>query len=72
MTDKPPAGWYPDSEGTTRWWDGSGWTETLHSSHTASAIMPVPPVEQPLTPRAEAGAHKALAKAKADRSWFKK
>ncbi|TDN42545.1 putative oligomerization/nucleic acid binding protein [Curtobacterium flaccumfaciens] len=29
MTDTapPPAGWYPDSQGTTRWWDGQQWTE---------------------------------------------
>jgi len=25
-----PAGWYPDHEGTMRWWDGQAWT-----SHTA-------------------------------------
>ncbi|HEU0042601.1 MAG TPA: DUF2510 domain-containing protein [Jiangellaceae bacterium] len=23
----PPAGWYPDSSGTTRYWDGTQWTE---------------------------------------------
>ena len=27
MTEKPPAGWYPDSTGTTRWWDGNAWTD---------------------------------------------
>ena len=27
MTEMPPAGWYPDSTGTTRWWDGNQWTE---------------------------------------------
>jgi len=27
MSEKPPAGWYPDSTGTTRWWDGDQWTE---------------------------------------------
>ena len=70
MSDKPPAGWYSDSEGTTRWWDGSGWTETLHSSQTTSAIMPVPSVAPPQAPPAEAGSHKA--EAKAHRSWFKK
>ena len=27
MSDTPPAGWYPDSTGTVRWWDGEQWTE---------------------------------------------
>ena len=27
MSENPPAGWYPDSTGTTRWWDGDQWTE---------------------------------------------
>lgn len=27
MSEKPPAGWYPDSTGTVRWWDGEQWTE---------------------------------------------
>lgn len=36
MTEKPPAGWYPDSEGTLRWWDGSKWTEILQSSYMSS------------------------------------
>ena len=26
MSTTPP-GWYPDAHGTTRWWDGSQWTE---------------------------------------------
>ena len=70
MTDKPPAGWYPDSEGTMRWWDGNAWTETLQSSHTATATMPVPPAEQPHNFRAEAAARKAYVKA--NRPWYKK
>jgi hypothetical protein len=70
MTEKPPAGWYPDSEGTMRWWDGDGWTETLQSSHIATATMPVPPAEQPHNVRAEAAARKAYAKA--NRPWYKK
>ena len=41
MNEKPPAGWYPDSTGTVRWWDGDQWTEH----------QPPPP---PTTPPAEA------------------
>lgn len=70
MTDKPPAGWYRDSDGIVRWWDGSVWIETLPSSQGSSAIMPVPLIEQPYIPRSEGKTHKA--EAKAHRSWFKK
>jgi len=36
-----PAGWYPDPAGGPhkRWWDGSGWTETLEQPYTA-AVAP--------------------------------
>ena len=27
MTSQYPPGWYPDSEGVTRWWDGTQWTQ---------------------------------------------
>jgi hypothetical protein len=40
MSEKPPAGWYPDSNGVTRWWDGEQWTDQ----------QPPPPVEQPPSP----------------------
>lgn len=33
-----PAGWYPDANGTIRWWDGMGWTE-----HTQPAGPTTPP-----------------------------
>ena len=44
MSEKPPAGWYPDSAGKTRWWDGEQWTEQ----------MPPPPA--PTEPPPTAGA----------------
>ena len=27
MATQQPAGWYPDAQGVTRWWDGNQWTE---------------------------------------------
>ncbi|MDR6572334.1 hypothetical protein J2X60_000970 [Curtobacterium sp. 320] len=35
----PPAGWYPDGQGTTRWWDGAQWTE---QTQAAQAATPAP------------------------------
>jgi hypothetical protein len=43
-----PAGWYPDSEGTTRWWDGAGWTEDVQEP-----TQRIDPVQR--TARAETG-----------------
>ena len=43
MTEKPPAGWYPDSAGTVRWWDGEAWTD----------ITP-PPTPEPVAPTEDA------------------
>lgn len=31
-TAPPPAGWYPDAQGTTRWWDGQQWTEQTQAA----------------------------------------
>lgn len=36
-TPPPPAGWYPDAQGTTRWWDGQQWTEQTQAAPTAPA-----------------------------------
>ena len=33
----PPAGWYPDAQGVTRWWDGTAWGQAA----------PVPQGRQP-------------------------
>lgn len=38
MTNNPPpAGWYPDAQGTTRWWDGAQWTEQTQNAQAAAA-----------------------------------
>jgi TM2 domain-containing membrane protein YozV len=46
MSTNAPAGWYPQQDGTERWWDGQSWT--AHS-------RPVPP--PPTTPYAATGQH---------------
>lgn len=39
-TGSTPAGWYPQADGTQRYWDGSQWTE--HLAHPGAGT-PVPP-----------------------------
>ena len=39
-TPPPPAGWYPDAQGTTRWWDGQQWTEQTQPA--AASTSPAP------------------------------
>ena len=43
MTDDIAEGWYTDSEGSIRWWDGTQWTEHVRSSagdHADTAVIP--------------------------------
>ena len=43
MTDDIAEGWYTDSEGSIRWWDGTQWTEHVRSSAgdpEATAVLP--------------------------------
>lgn len=48
MSEKPPAGWYPHSTGTVRWWDGEQWTEhTPPPPPTQAAPAAAAPPEQP-------------------------
>lgn len=37
-----PAGWYPQPDGTERFWDGGAWTEQVRSA-PVPPTMPVPP-----------------------------
>jgi hypothetical protein len=78
MSEKPPAGWYPDNTGTTRWWDGDQWTEhqppppPAAAGSTATALATEAPTQTqaPIRTRADAKAEKAYAKA--SRPWYKK
>jgi hypothetical protein len=82
MSEMPPAGWYPDNTGTTRWWDGDQWTEHQQpapTAATATATLPSPnasasetptQAQAPLRTRADAKAEKAYAKA--TRPWYRK
>ncbi|WP_146084650.1 DUF2510 domain-containing protein [Rathayibacter sp. AY1E3] len=68
----PRAGWYPDPAGSSRqrWWDGTGWTESLRDAPAATptapaesgsaqaAVTPVPPTAPtPPAPPAERPAY---------------
>jgi hypothetical protein len=47
LEDAPPAGWYPDPEGTRlRWWDGTDWTDRFRIGPSAGS----PPRGQAPTP----------------------
>ncbi|HET7899776.1 MAG TPA: DUF805 domain-containing protein [Candidatus Nanopelagicales bacterium] len=52
MTTAPPPGWYPDpaSPGSQRYWDGSGWTESV--SPMPGYVAPAPPPAAPPAPAA--------------------
>lgn len=83
MSEKPPAGWYPDSSGANRWWDGEQWTDHMQpqpaqDAPTAGSPEPVFPAaaesetqaQTPVKTRADAKAEKAYKKA--SRPWYKK
>ncbi len=59
MREQTPAGWYPDGQGKTRYWDGTAWTEHTQD-HGPDAAVP--------TADKKEGAFARLKKASADRS----
>lgn len=63
---KPAAGYYPDSTGVQRYWDGNAWTEQTQPGPPAAPTATVTAGN----PKADAKAAKAYAKA--SRPWFKK
>lgn len=42
-----PAGWYPDGQGSQRWWDGTQWTEHVHLDPAAQAAQFEPTAQPP-------------------------
>ena len=61
----PPAGYYPDSNGVQRYWDGKAWNDQAAPSSAAPTATATAS-----NPKADAKAAKAYAKA--SRPWFKK
>jgi hypothetical protein len=61
-----PAGWYPQPDGTQRYWDGSAWTEHISGTPTTGTVATGPAVADAVaeTPKAKAAA-KPKAKAAA-------
>jgi hypothetical protein len=59
MSEQIPAGWYPDDQGTTRYWDGTTWTEHSHDPGARAAVSPAAKKD---------GTFARLKKAAADRS----
>jgi hypothetical protein len=56
-SDDIPAGWYPDSEGTIRWWDGGQWTENVQQPSGDSAPTVVMPADRSTAAGHRAGEH---------------
>lgn len=54
-TSQAPAGWYPDSKGDQRWWDGEAWTERTQSAETPPAAQHASPAAMTPTPSTPGG-----------------
>jgi hypothetical protein len=52
MTDDDiTAGWYSDSDGAIRWWDGARWTEHVRDTDEPEPTMVLPAAQSAKTPR---------------------
>jgi hypothetical protein len=40
MSDDIPADWYPDAQGTIRWWDGQQWTDYVRDPEPEAPVEP--------------------------------
>jgi hypothetical protein len=78
MSDEIPSGWYPDAQGTIRWWDGDQWTDHVREPEpeptpaegtavmaTAEPEPEIPAVPEPVTSAPAA----TTAPAPVKRSW---
>jgi len=52
MTEQAPAGWYPQPDGTQRYWDGAQWTEHIAPGAGAAAEAPAAVTPEAVTPAA--------------------
>ena len=55
MSDQAPAGWYPQTDGSQRYWDGSAWTDQVTSAAPVAPEAPTPSTAstQPVSPYAD-------------------
>lgn len=59
-----PAGWYPQPDGTQRYWDGTAWTEHISGTpQAAPSETPAPAVAEPAAKAKAASKPKAVAAA---------
>ena len=85
VEEEPPAGWYRDGTGRTRWWDGKQWTVPDHlfpGAPAAPSDADTEPVSEPVTTADEAPTRvhaqtwgkqpKATRADKAFRPWYRK